>query len=202
MGAGRKREFDEQEALEKAMRVFWENGYNGTSVNDLTAALGINKPSLYAAFGNKEQLFRSAVDRYLADYVAPLRQKLLEPPDAPLAERLRAYLYGIADLVSSRGSPQGCLLVKSAYESGSQAIPKDITDALLGQVRINEVQLVSFLQAEQTKGNLATGADLKTLARYLLSVMYGLGVLAKNGSTRKALRSVAGLVSAAIPVIE
>jgi AcrR family transcriptional regulator len=200
MNAGRKREFDKQEALDKAMRVFWENGYSGTSVNDLTAALGINKPSLYSAFGNKEQLFRSAVDHYLADYGAPLRQKLLEPADAPLAERLRAYLYGIVDLVSSRGSPKGCLFVQSTCESGSRAIPEDITDALIEQARSTEAKLASFLQAEQSKGNLATEADVKLLAKYLMSVMYGLGVLVKNGSTRGSLRSVADLAIAAVPV--
>jgi AcrR family transcriptional regulator len=200
MNAGRRREFDKQEALDKAMRVFWENGYSGTSVSHLTAALGINKPSLYSAFGNKEQLFRSAVEHYLADYGAPLWQKLLEPCDAPLAERLMAYLYGIVDLVSSRDSPQGCLLVKSTCESGSLAIPKDISDALIEQAKATEAELVSFLQTEQSKGNLATQADMKHLAKYIMSVMYGLGVLAKNGSTPRSLRSVADLAIAAVPV--
>ena len=200
MNAGRRREFDKQEALDKAMRVFWENGYGGTSVSHLTAALGINKPSLYSAFGNKEQLFRSAVDHYLADYGAPLWQRLLEPSDAQLAERLMAYLYGIVDLVSSRDSPQGCLFVKSTCESGSQAIPKDISDALVEQAKSTEVELVGFLRTEQSKGNLATEVDTKHLAKYIMSVMYGLGVLAKNGSTPRSLRSVADLAIAAVPV--
>ncbi len=202
MNAGRKRGFDKQEALDKAMRVFWESGYAGTSVSDLTAALGINKPSLYAAFGNKEQLFRSALDRYRADYGAPLWQRLLEPVDVPLAERIRAYLYGIADLVSAKDSPPGCLFVKSSCESGSHAMPEDITNALLVQAKATEKHLVGFLKDERSRGNLAAGADTLQLARYLLSIMYGLGVLAKNGATRRSLRSVADLAVAAVPVVD
>lgn len=202
MNAGRKRGFDKQEALDKAMRVFWESGYAGTSVSDLTAALGINKPSLYAAFGNKEQLFRSAVVHYMADYGAPLWQRLLEPVDVPLAERIRAYLYGIADLVSAKDSPPGCLFVKSSCESGSHAMPEDITNALLVQAKATEKHLVGFLKDERSRGNLAAGTDTLQLARYLLSIMYGLGVLVKNGATRRSLRSVADLAVAAVPVVD
>ncbi len=79
MSAGRKRTFDEEQALEAAMRVFWQKGYVGTSLSDLTAALGINKPSLYAAFGNKEQLFASALARYGSRYGLPHAEHLLEP---------------------------------------------------------------------------------------------------------------------------
>jgi len=202
MNAGRKRQFDEQEALDKAMRVFWESGYAGTSVSDLTVALGINKPSLYAAFGNKEQLFRSAVDHYMADYSAPLWQRLLEPADAPLAERIRAYLYSVVDLVSAKDSPQGCLFVKSSCESGSHAMSEDIANALLVQAKATEKHLTDFLKEERSRGNLSAGADTKQLARYLLSVMYGLGVLVKNGGTRRSLRSVADLAAAVIPVVD
>ena len=202
MSAGRRREFDKQEALDKAMRVFWESGYAGSSVSDLTTALGINKPSLYAAFGNKEQLFRSAVDHYMADYGAPLWQRLLEPADAPLAERIKAYLYGIADLVSAKDSPQGCLFVKSSCEAGSHAMPEDIANALLAQAKATEKRLTVFLTEERSRGNLAAGAETKQLARYLLSVMYGFGVLVKNGGTRRSLRSVADLAASVIPVVE
>jgi len=201
MNAGRKRRFDKQEALDKAMRVFWESGYSATSVSDLTAALGINKPSLYSAFGNKEQLFRSAVDHYMTDYGAPLWQKLLEPSDAPLAGRLKAYLYGIVDLVSSKDSPQGCLFVKSTCESGKGAMPEDITHALVDQAKATEAHLVRFLQDEQSKGTLAVDADVKHLAKYVMSVMYGLGVLVKSGSTPRSLRSVADLAIVAVPVV-
>ena len=200
MTTGRRRGFDKQQALDQAMRVFWESGYCGTSVNDLSAALGINKPSLYAAFGNKEQLFRSALDHYLTDYGAPIWQRLLEPPDAPLAERLSAYVQGMLDLVSSKDAPPGCLFVKSACESGSHAIPGEIADALREQAKIAESRLVDFLRDEQSGGALAAEADVRQLARYLLSVMYGLAVLVQAGNTRRSLRAVADLAVAAVPV--
>ncbi len=200
MNAGRKREFDRQQALDQATRVFWASGYSGTSVNDLSAALGINKPSLYAAFGNKEQLFRSALNHYLTDYGAPIWQRLIEPPDAPLAVRLRAYLRGILDLVSSSDAPPGCLFVNSACESGSHAMPGEIAAALREHARVAEARLVGFLRDEQSSGELAAEADVQRLARYLLSVMYGLAVLVQAGNTGRSLQAVADLAVDAVPV--
>ena len=128
MSAGRKRAFDKAEALDKAMRFFWDNGYSGTSVNDLSAALGINKPSLYAAFGNKERLFATALEHYMTQYGAPLMERLAQPEEAPLAERMRSYLLGIVNLVSDTESPKGCLFVKSNCESGSAARVRLVQD--------------------------------------------------------------------------
>ncbi len=191
MRAGRKRAFDKQVALDKAMRVFWASGYSGTSLSDLTTALGINKPSLYAAFGNKEQLFKASVDHYMKSYGAPHWQKLVEPAEAPIQERLKAYLYGIVDLVSDPALPQGCLFVKSTCESGGQAMPEDITASLNGLGKEHETALVAFFKKEKLDGNLPKKADIKQLATYVMSVMYGIGVLAKNGNSQKSLKSVA-----------
>ena len=193
MSAGRKRAFDKQEALDEAMRVFWANGYSGTSVNELTSALGINKPSLYAAFGNKEQLFKASLKHYMQVYGAPNWQKLIEPATAPLPKRLKAYLYGIIDLVSDPTSPKGCLFVKSICESGSQAMKEDITSVLNDIEQESEQTLVAFLEQEKLSGHLPRTADIKQLATYLMSVMFGIGVLAKNGHAKKSLRSAARL---------
>jgi len=138
----------------------------------------------------------------LADYGAPIRKKLLEPYDAALAERLRAYIYGIVDLVPSKDSTQGCLFVKSSCESGSHAMPEDIAATLRDQAKSAQAHLVSFLQDEQSRGNLTTEADAKHLAKYLTSIMYGLGGQAKNGSTRRSLRSVVDLAISVVPVID
>lgn len=199
MNQGRKREFDEQDALDNAMRVFWTNGYAGTSMSDLTEAMGINKPSLYAAFGNKEQLFKAAVQHYMKDYGAPQWQKLLEPADAPLPERIRRYLYAIVDLVSDPRSPRGCLFVKSACESGSEALPGDITTLLNSMGKENEAALVAFLDKEKLEGNLPAETDVKRLATYLLSVMYGMGVLVKNGNSRRALKAAVDVAVEVVP---
>ena len=190
MNAGRKRAFDKEEALDKAMRVFWASGYAGTTLSDLTAALGINRPSLYAAFGNKEQLFNASVEHYMARYGAPNWRRLTEPPDAPLENRLKAYLYSIVDLVTAADSPHGCLFVKSSCESGGTAMPEDTTAVLQDMGQESEKALVNFLKAEKLRGELSRDARVKDIAGYLLSVMYGLSVLAKREKSKKELRAV------------
>ena len=109
MAKGRPREFDVNEALDRAMRVFWRRGYEGATLPDLTAAMGINRPSLYAAFGSKEELFRKALDRYVKGPAAYVREALNEPTARGVADRL---LSGTIDLVTDRRNPRGCLIVQ------------------------------------------------------------------------------------------
>src|SRR5213080_2599662 len=106
--AGRPREFDPDEALDRALEVFWGQGYEGTTLPELTAAMGINRPSLYAAFGNKEQLFRKALDRYGAGPVAFVAAALQEPTARGVAE---AMFRGGLRLMSDKGKPRGCMVV-------------------------------------------------------------------------------------------
>ncbi|HBR96584.1 MAG TPA: TetR/AcrR family transcriptional regulator [Gammaproteobacteria bacterium] len=197
MTAGRKRTFDKDEALVKAMHVFWENGYSGTSLSDLTAALGINKPSMYAAFGNKEELFAAALEYYLIHYRGPLITKLTDPPDAPLAQRLQAFLLGVVDVVNCPDSPKGCFYTKTCYESDSAAVPEEITTSLHMIERETVQNLVALLKTEQANGQLSADADLKTLARYLMTIMTGLSVQAKNGASKAELKSVVEWVAKA-----
>lgn len=201
MTAGRKRTFDTAQALDRAMRVFWHNGYSGTSMTDLTAALGINKPSLYAAFGNKEQLFDAAVRHYMAQYGAPLFERLTASTDIPLIERLRSYLYGITDLVSASGSPKGCLFVKSSCESGGAAIPDDVASSLREIGHDSEQALIDFFGAEQARGQLSADADPCAIAAYLLSVMYGLAVMARRGKSRRELEAIADTSIQTLPAL-
>ena len=200
MSAGRKRAFDKAEALDKAMRVFWENGYSGTSVNDLTKALGINKPSLYAAFGNKEHLFATALEHYMSRYGAPLMERLARPEEAPLAERLRSYLLGIVDLISGAESPKGCLFVKSNCESGGAAMPQGVSASLHDMGTAAEQALTDRLEAEQQGGQLPANTDPRDLAGYLLSVMYGLSVLARRGKSSEELEAVVEFTIDALPL--
>jgi len=190
MKAGRKRAFDKDEALEKAMRLFWANGYSGTSLSDLTTTLGINKPSLYAAFGNKEQLFKASLEHYMEFYGQPHFQQLFEPKDAPLAERLQAYMLSVARLVTDPALPKGCLLVKSTCESGSEAVPEAITHSLKDMRTENEKVLLAFLTKEQSQGAISNDTDIKQLTSYIMTVLYGVGVLAKNGATMETLQPV------------
>src|SRR3954469_22395850 len=118
MAKGRPREFDVDQALDRALRVFWRRGYEGATLPDLTKAMGINRPSLYAAFGSKEGLFRKALDRYAAGPAAYVREALNEPTARAVAGRL---LGGAIDLVTDRRNPRGCLLVQGALACGEAA---------------------------------------------------------------------------------
>ena len=168
MNAGRKRSFCKEKALDKAMRVFWENGYAGTSLAHLTSALGINKPSLYAAFGNKEQLFATAMERYRDEYAVQILDRLTNPPDAPLEERLTAYLAGIIDAICDSESPRGCMFVKSSCESGSVAFPDEIKSTLQDMGQANELALSRMLENERLRGQIAEDAQVQDIAAYLL----------------------------------
>src|SRR5215470_17396797 len=105
----RSREFDVDTAADQALRLFWTKGYEGTTLSDLTRAMGINRPSLYAAFGSKEELFRKALDRYAEGPAAFMREALDEPTARAVAERL---LGGATDRATDRRNPRGCLMVQ------------------------------------------------------------------------------------------
>ena len=200
MTPGRKRAFDKAEALDRAMRLFWNNGYGGTSITDLTEALGINKPSLYAAFGNKEQLFEAALEHYASRYGAPLMERLTTPDDAPLEERLRSYLLGIVELVSDKNAPKGCLLVKTSCESGGHSFPDEVSSSVEKMGLATEHALTKFLKNELKRGQLPRSANPQGLAVYLLSIIYGLSVLARRGKSRSEFRTVIDLAIGALPV--
>jgi len=193
MNAGRKRSFCKEQALDKAMRVFWENGYAGTSVAHLTSALGINKPSLYAAFGNKEQLFATAMQHYMEAYAAQNLDRLLNPPDAPLKERLMAYFSGIIDVICDCESPKGCMFVKSSCESGGVGVPAEIESSLTEMAQANEMALSRLFEAEIQSGSLPEDTRVQDLTGYLLSMTYGLTIMARRGKTKEELTAVADM---------
>ncbi len=189
MGAGRQRAFDKEDALKKAMEVFWLKGYSGTSLSDLTEAMGINKPSLYAAFGNKEALFINALNQYVNDYGAPHFDKLLDD-NSGLRERLETYLASIAEMLSDPQLPGGCFVASSTCEAKSECLPEDAVQTIY---KINGASIdafVSFFDDEQMKGNIVSTASSEVLADYLLALQFGLAVLARNGAKRDRLKLV------------
>src|ERR1700683_1116990 len=117
---GRPRSFDIDGALDRSLQVFWRKGYEGASLTDLTKAVGVNRPSLYAAFGDKEALFRKALDRYLNGPAAYTQEALKEPTARAVIERL---LRGAADLNTAPRNPGGCLMVQGALACGEAADP-------------------------------------------------------------------------------
>lgn len=189
MAAGRQREFDKQVALDAAMKVFWSNGYNGTSLSDLTDAMGINKPSLYAAFGNKEALFISALDHYVARHGSP-HVELLNAPGADMRSRLVAYLQSIARMVSDPALPGGCFVAATTNEAGGDCLPPGVCDAVAGVNRATRRALTEFFRREAAAGEIASESSAGVFADYLLTLQYGLAVMARNGARRKALNAV------------
>ena len=194
MPKGRPREFDADQALDRALRVFWRKGYEGTSLPDLTEAMGINRPSLYAAFGCKEALFRKAVDRYAEGPAAYVREALKEPTARAVAERL---LGGVIDVVTDRRNPRGCFLVQGALACGETA--ESVRRELAARRLVAEVAVCKRFQRAVADGDLPADADPADLARYLVTVMRGVAVQAAGGASRAELRRVAALALRAWP---
>jgi AcrR family transcriptional regulator len=194
MAAGRPRNFDRDQALDQALRVFWEKGYEGASLFDLTEAMGINRPSLYAAFGNKEELFRKALDRYESGPTAFVARALAEPTARQVADRL---LKEGINMVTHPDHPGGCLAVQGALVCGDDAQP--IREELERRRKAGEVMIRKRFQRAQTEGDLPADVEPNDLARYVTTVMRGLAVQAAGGATRKELLRVAELAMQAWP---
>ncbi|HEY4339386.1 MAG TPA: TetR/AcrR family transcriptional regulator [Steroidobacteraceae bacterium] len=184
---GRPRQFNVEQSLERAMRLFWRQGYEGTSLADLTRELGLSRPSLYAAFGSKEALFLKALDLYEAQ--AGYRRAALAAPTA--REYARALLEGAADLHGDKRNPPGCLGVQGALACGpgTDAIRKE----LMRRRKIGEGIVRDRLRRAQTDGDFPARADPEDWARYLSIVIYGITVQAAGGATRGQLRNAAQL---------
>jgi AcrR family transcriptional regulator len=194
---GRPRAFDCQQALDRALHVFWEKGYEGASLTDLTRAMGINRPSLYAAFGNKEALFRKVLDRYLAASAPVMREALREPTARAVVAR---FLHAVADSVADPKNPRGCLIVKSAFSCGDDS--NALRDELIAQRAAGFAALRERFKKARAEGDLPSEADPAALARYVSVLSYGMAVEAVNGSGRASradLRRLVDVVLASWP---
>ena len=191
---GRPRAFDPDKALEAALRMFWKKGYEGTALSDLTAAMGINRPSIYATFGNKEALFRKALDRYNSKMTGFTAEALKEPTARAVAERL---MVGTADLLSCPGNPKGCLMVQGALACGEEADP--IRRELISRRATGEAALRERFERAKVDGDLPVGAHPGDLARYVMAVMHGMSVQSAGGASREELQGVIDLSLRAWP---
>ena len=190
MAKGRPREFDADEALDKALMVFWQRGFEGTSLSDLTEAMGINRPSLYSAYGNKETLFRLALDRYAETGPGSVqRQALQEPTARRVVEML---LRTTATSLTDPCHPAGCLAVQGALSCGEAA--QSIKNELCARRSAGETQLRERFETAKSEGDLPKDADPATLARYVSTVLQGMSVQAAGGASRDDLLAVADMV--------
>jgi AcrR family transcriptional regulator len=182
---GRPRAFDADEALDRAMQLFWHKGYEGTSLSDLTGAMGINRPSLYAAFGDKEALFRKVLDRYDDEPLAFMREALTEPTARVVIERL---LRGAVKLLTDPHTPQGCLMVQGALACGEGA------DAVRREMNARRAAAESALRRRlvraKAEGDLPPDASPVDLALYVVTVVRGMAVQAAGGAGRAELLRV------------
>ena len=185
---GRPREFDVDQALDRALRVFWRKGYEGTTLSDLTKAMGVNRPSLYAAFGSKEELFRKALDRYAEGPAAYLREALNEPTARAVAERL---LSGTIDAVTDRRNPRGCLMVQGALACGEAA--ESVRKELVSRRLAGEAAVRERFERAKSDGDLPVDSHPADLARYVVAVLQGIAVQAAGGASRAELQRVAAL---------
>ena len=188
MRTGRPRCFCKEEALDKAMTVFWRQGYEGASISDLTKAMGINSPSLYACFGSKEGLFRSVLERYDQRREMFMTEVLAAPTAAAVAE---AYLMGVVAFTSdtSGRNPPGCLMVQGGLSCGE----KDIPEMLARHRAEKEAMLRTRFEQAKKSGDLSKSSDPAALARYLMVMANGICVQAAAGATLKDLREVAAM---------
>jgi AcrR family transcriptional regulator len=182
---GRPLSFDPHKALDRALDVFWRKGYEGASLSDLTKAMRINRPSLYAAFGDKEKLFRKVLDHYAAGPASHSRAALQEPTSRAVVERL---LYGTADMLTSGATSRGCLWVQGALACGNGA--DSVRKELISRRLAGEAALHQRLKRAITEGDLPPNANPASLARYVAIIIQGMSVQAASGASRSQLRGI------------
>lgn len=183
---GRHREFDVEKVLDAALCVFWRKGYEGTSYVDLTEAAGVERPALYAAFGNKEALFRRALARYSERYLDFIPAAIQLPTAREVAAHI---LYSTADLNTRYPDHMGCLGINGAIAGSDEAEP--VRQALIDFRAAGGAQLRERFERAKAEGDLAETAKPDALAAFVMAVTHGMAVQAKAGFSRTMLEAVA-----------
>lgn len=182
------RRFDEGAVLDRIVEAFWRGGYEGTSVDDLVAATGLKRGSLYNAFGDKEAMFLAALDRYAGRLMDPVRQALADPnPRRGLADVMEAYIA----LMEDQSCPRGCLAVGACAELGGRddALGRRVAAELVQA----EVDLTAAIARWQSAGRLRSDRDPRQLARFLASLVQGMATVHKATGDAGAIRDAASV---------
>lgn len=190
---GRPRSFDRDAALDAAMRLFWERGYEATSIADLTRELGIGAPSLYAAFGDKRTLFDEVVAAYGARYADFAAVALTEEPSAGAA--VRRILREAAAIYTDPAHPKGCMVLSAAVNTASD----EVAEALRQRREAGLALFESRIRADVAAGALPAGTDACGLARYVAAVLQGMSQQSRDGAGRKEMEALAEAAMAAWP---
>ena len=161
------------------MQVFWLKGFAGASLSDLTASMGINKPSLYAAFGNKESLFVAATDYYVEQYASQHLDHL--EGDLPLRVRLENYLSSIMAMQCESDKPAGCMISLCASEAAANDMPSEAIEAVQKVQSYTEDRLNQFFRDEIQRGNLPADTQAETTTLYIITLLHGTAGMARSG---------------------
>ncbi len=186
-GRGRPKVFDREAMLDKAMMLFWQHGYEATSLADLVEATGAKAPTLYAEFTNKEGLFRAVLDRYIARFSEKHRAALF-CEEKPVEQALREYLQALANCFAGSETPAGCFLVNTAATVSASSEP--IADTIRARQTDQEQTLLGFLQQRQLRGEIPQQVNLPSLALFLSCLIHGMSVSAREGATPGKLTQV------------
>ncbi len=180
---GRPREFCTEQALASALRVFWSKGFESASMNDLTEAMGISKPSLYAAFGNKEALFHKALDLYEAEKLAYTRLALGQPTARKVAEHI---MRGALETQTSSTEAKGCMGVIHSVACSPEA--ESIKADVVARRESSQAALIERFERAKREGDLPAHVDPKTLTTYLYALLQGMAVQAGSGASHDELQ--------------
>lgn len=192
---GRPRTFDRDRALHRALEVFWKRGYEPATMGDLCSAMGINPPSLYAAFGNKASLFMEAVEHYETTYWAAPWRRLDEEPN--LRKAMERFLLDAAAVLSSLEAPCGCMVVLATANVSPES--QDVHEAMKGLREISRANFLKRLDRARETGDLPAGTDVDALASAFNTLLQGLSIQARDGVPCHKLERIARASLAMLP---
>ncbi|WAH53237.1 TetR/AcrR family transcriptional regulator [Pseudescherichia vulneris] len=184
---GRPKVFDREAALDKAMTLFWQHGYEATSLSDLVEATGAKAPTLYAEFTNKEGLFRAVLDRYISQFATRYQAELF-CDDKRVEQALLDYFTAVATCFTSKETPSGCFLISTS--AALAASSNEIAQTLKSRHAMQEAALLRFLEQRQLRGEIPATASLQTIAQFLNCVIQGMSVSAREGASQEKLLKI------------
>lgn len=193
---GRPLSFDRDQAIQKAMLLFWQHGYEATSLNDLTAALNVTPSSIYTAFGDKKRLFLEAVQRYVS---GPVNAESIIQAAATAQEAALCLLRTAAIGFTGESTPRGCLLASAAISCSASA--QDVKDTLTDLRRAIETSLRDKIRRGVKDGSLPPEANAAALAAHTMAVIQGMSTLARDGATRASLLQVTDMAMRCWPAV-
>lgn len=197
MGRGRPRKTDPDAVLDMAMKVFWEHGFEGTSMNDIAATTGMAKPGLYATFGDKETLYARALAHYFNELGSPLLDDLVQSPD-PLDVVVRRFLDVVAASVIDKTSPGGCFVVNSVVECANQPPSLEALGRAFDEQR--RAAFVNRFRAAKKQGELPADADARALAEFFAGQALALAVMGRAGAGQKSLDRFIDVAMTVLPI--